>query len=161
MNEYPPLPLEKTETTVLLTPEAISEKLKLQIALAKFKETFEARPFSKRNPDKKTVKCPYCVEGRHVAPICKPRYAEGTNTFTVGRSFVKGRRLVPRPSHKQLLLVELTRRLFPKYEKRNLDPESTMKLARAEASRTIRAENKRKAKKVRDRQKKSRKINRA
>jgi hypothetical protein len=138
-----------------------AEQKKLAAELLKFEETHRSKPFSQRNPDKKMVKCLYCVEGRHVAPICTPRYAENTSTFTVGRSFVKGRRLAPRPSQRQLLLVLRTRELMPKYELRGLEPINTMKLARAEASRSLRSERKDESKRVRDQQKRSRKINRA
>ncbi len=145
---------------IKLTPEAISEKLKLAITLDKFKQEFESRSFSGRNPDKQMVNCPYCTESRHIAPICKAKYAEGTTTFKNGRSFVKGRRMIPRLNARQQLLVVLTRALYPKYETRGLEPLNTMKLARAEAARTLRSERKAESKRVRDQQDRSRKINR-
>lgn len=148
-----------------LMPEGVvrkptEEQIKLQVALEKFKEEFAARPFSQRHPDKKNVKCPFCTAGRHPAPVCVPRFSEGREQFTIGRSFVQRKRLTPHPSAKKLQLVERTRELAPKYEVRGLEPINTMKLARAEAGRNLKAERKAESKRVRQQQKRSRKINR-
>ena len=144
----------------MLMPEAISEKLKLAIALDNFEENFKNRTFSDRNPDKKTVNCPYCTKGRHQSPVCKARYVEGTNIFDSGKSFVKGRRVNPRLNQNKLLLLMRTRELFPKYNILAIEPLNAMRLARAEAYRSIRKERKAESKRKRDQQKRSRKINR-
>lgn len=138
------------------------EQQALNEAIFQFNVDLSERSFSNRHPELgRMFKCQVC-KTRHRPPVCKQRFALDENDeprLASGWGRGKGR-TVPRPNPVGLQIIELTRKIFPKYEHR-MEPVNAVKAARTEAYRTIKTGKRKIANRLRKIQKESRAINRA
>jgi len=148
------------------------------------------RSFSERNPQLgKMINCQFCgLRHRYYAypERCKQKFKEmyidedvetgeretvyamvplpdqnGTEKSIVGAAKFKGRRKQPRPNHNGLEIIQWTRNIFPTINKEKFTTEAAQMIeARRIAVEVIESRREKKAKKLRQQQKASRRINR-
>jgi len=148
------------------------------------------RSFSERNPQLgKMINCQFCgLRHRYYAypERCKQKFKEmyidedvetgeretvyamvplpdqnGTEKSIVGAAKFKGRRKQPRPNHNGLEIIQWTRNIFPTINKEKFTTEAAQMIeARRIAVEVIESRREKKAKKLRQQQRASRRINR-
>lgn len=129
----------------------ISEEV--QKAIAHLMEERKFKSFSQRHPELgKMIKCQICLRRHRSSQVCRQMFSVGTHdtrpllekTVLIcqtntrkgmhgAKAFEKKRRN-PHHSHRLLLLVQMTQKLFPKYYPKQIDdPAKAMHAARGEA----------------------------
>jgi hypothetical protein len=129
--------------------------------LDKFRHDFKNKSFSGRHPELgRMINCGVCETRHRASQLCKQKFVtEAPTRKTVNGALpVKGKRIRPHHSKRNLQLIERTRILFPQYS--NLEPEEAMKKSRCRARQQLADEAKQKSIRERSRQHISRHINR-